>query len=65
MTVVSIAAVSGMVLFASVLFGLLASQIVRTLYDRPTVMWVMIFVLMLVLVFLSLCVKAYTRGVLL
>lgn len=65
MTVVSIAAVSGMVLFASVLFGLLASQIVRTLYYRPTVMWVMIFVLMWVLVFLSLCVKAYTRGVLL
>lgn len=65
MTVVSIAAVSGMVLFASVLFGLLASQIVRTLYDRPTVMWVMIFALMWVLVFLSLCVKAYTRGVLL
>lgn len=65
MTVVSIAAVSGMVLFASALFGLLASQIVRTLYDRPMVMWVMIFVLMWVLVFLSLCVKAYTRGVLL
>lgn len=65
MTVVSIAAVSGMVLFASVLFGLLASQIVRTLYDRPMVMCVMIFVLMWVLVFLSLCVKAYTRGVLL
>ena len=65
MTVVSIAAVSGMVLFASVLFGLLASRIVRTLYDRSTVMWVMIFALMWVLVFLSLCVKAYTRGVLL
>ena len=62
MTVLGIAAVSGVVLIISVFFGMLVFQIIRSLYDHPVVMWGMILVLMWALVFLSLCVKAYTKG---
>lgn len=65
MTVLSIAAISMVILITSVFFGMLVFQVFRSLYDHPVVMWGMIFMLMWALVFLSLCMKAYTKGVLL